>query len=219
MQSGAKSANCRTMTYRLAIFDLDGTLADSLPWFLGIVNSVADKHRFRRIAAAEIDTLRGKGTREIIRHLQVPMWRIPLIARDVRRMKTAALDDIKLFAGVDDMLSRVAGRGVVCALVSSDSEDNVRRSLGPCARSISHYACGASLFGKAKKFAKVMRMTGIAPAQTIAIGDEVRDAEAAYKAGIAFGAVSWGYATVAALQQTQPALMFTQMEEIAEKLG
>ena len=73
------------MTYRLAIFDLDGTLADSFPWFLPIVNSVADKHRFRRIDAGEIEDLRGKGTREVIRHLQVPMWRIPLIARGRRR--------------------------------------------------------------------------------------------------------------------------------------
>ena len=41
------------MRYALAIFDLDGTLADSFPWFLRIVNSVADKHRFRRIEAGE----------------------------------------------------------------------------------------------------------------------------------------------------------------------
>jgi len=207
------------MTYRLAIFDLDGTLADSFPWFLRIVNSVADKHRFRRIEPDEVEALRGKGSRELVRHLQVPMWRMPLIARDVRRMKSAGLDDIRLFEGVDDMLRRVAGRGVVCALVSSDSEDNVRRSLGPSARSISHFACGASLFGKAKKFVKVMRVAGIPPAQTIAIGDEVRDAEAASKAGIAFGAVSWGYASTDALRGTRPALVFSRMEEIAERLG
>ena len=31
--------------YKLAIFDLDGTLSDSFPWFLRVVNSIADKHR------------------------------------------------------------------------------------------------------------------------------------------------------------------------------
>ena len=75
------------------------------------------------------------------------------------------------------------------------------------------------MFGKAKKFVKVMRMAGISPAQTIAIGDEVRDAEAASKAGIAFGAVSWGYASTDALRGTRPALVFSRMEEIAERLG
>jgi phosphoglycolate phosphatase len=207
------------MKYRLAIFDLDGTLADSLPWFLRIANTVADKHGFRRIETHEIESLRGKGSREIVRHFQVPMWRMPLIARDVRRMKAASLDGISLFAGVDGMLESLSAKGVVRAMVSSDSEDNVRRSLGANARAISHFACGASLFGKAKKFAKIMRLAGIPPAQTIAIGDEVRDAEAAQKAGIDFGAVSWGYASMEALRRTRPALVFERMEEIAEKLG
>jgi phosphoglycolate phosphatase len=207
------------MKYRLAIFDFDGTLADSLPWFLRIANTVADKHGFRRIETHEIESLRGKGSREIVRHFQVPMWRMPLIARDVRRMKAASLDGISLFAGVDGMLESLSAKGVVRAMVSSDSEDNVRRSLGTNARAISHFACGASLFGKAKKFAKVMRVAGIPPAQTIAIGDEVRDAEAAQKAGIDFGAVSWGYASMEALRRTRPALVFERMEEIAEKLG
>jgi phosphoglycolate phosphatase len=207
------------MKYRLAIFDLDGTLADSLPWFLRIANTVADKHGFRRIETHDIESLRGKGSREIVRHFQVPMWRMPLIARDVRRMKAASLDGISLFAGVDGMLESLSAKGVVRAMVSSDSEDNVRRSLGTNARAISHFACGASLFGKAKKFAKVMRVAGIPPAQTIAIGDEVRDAEAAQKAGIDFGAVTWGYASMEALRRTRPALVFERMEEIAEKLA
>jgi phosphoglycolate phosphatase len=34
----------------LVIFDLDGTLADSFPWFLRNVNGVAEKFSFRRIA-------------------------------------------------------------------------------------------------------------------------------------------------------------------------
>lgn len=207
------------MKYRLAIFDLDGTLADSLPWFMRVANSVADRHGFRRIETDEIESLRGKGSREIVRHLQVPMWRIPLIARDVRRMKAASLDGISLFDGVEGVLANLAAKGVVCAMVSSDSEDNVRRSLGTNARAISHFACGASLFGEAKKFAKVMRVAGIPASQTIAIGDEVRDAEAARKAGIDFGAVTWGYASVQALRDAGPALVFERMEEIAEKLG
>jgi phosphoglycolate phosphatase len=37
------------MTYRLAIFDFDGTLADSFPFFLSVFNTIADLHGFRRI--------------------------------------------------------------------------------------------------------------------------------------------------------------------------
>ena len=38
------------MPYSLAIFDLDGTLADSFPWFLRTINDVADRFGFRRVA-------------------------------------------------------------------------------------------------------------------------------------------------------------------------
>ena len=52
------------MNYKLAIFDLDGTLFDSFPWFLSIVNAVADKHRFRRIEPDQVEALRQGHARD-----------------------------------------------------------------------------------------------------------------------------------------------------------
>jgi phosphoglycolate phosphatase len=103
--------------------------------------------------------------------------------------------------------------------VSSDSEASVRASLG--AANVAHidqFACGASLFGKAAKFRAVLKRTGIPPAATIAIGDEMRDADAAAQAGIAFGAVAWGYAAIDALAAKLPAHIFRDMDEIVGKL-
>ena len=37
--------------YALAVFDFDGTLADSFPWFAGVLNGVADRYGFRRVRA------------------------------------------------------------------------------------------------------------------------------------------------------------------------
>ena len=52
--------------------------------------------------------------------------------------------------------------------------------------------------------------------EAIYIGDETRDCEAAREAGIAFGAVAWGYATVETLAEMQPEMVFRTVEEIAE---
>jgi phosphoglycolate phosphatase len=201
--------------YKLAIFDLDGTLSDSFPWFLRVANSIADRHRFRRIEADDVEMLRGKSSREIIRHLQVPMWRIPVIAADMRRLKSQSIDAIPLFAGVEPMLEELSQRGAVLAVVSSDSESNARRALAKQAALISQFACGASLFGKAAKFRAVLKRTGIAAADAICIGDEIRDGEAARQAGIDFGAVCWGYAKPEALQQASPVLVFESVADIA----
>src|ERR1700744_5134091 len=74
--------------YSLAIFDLDGTLAHSFPWFLRNVNEVADRFRFRRVVEGEVEMLRHASTRDILAHLEVPRWKLPLIARHMRRLKT-----------------------------------------------------------------------------------------------------------------------------------
>ena len=204
------------MHYSLAIFDLDGTLADSFPWFLRTINDVADRFNFRRVADDEIEALRHASSREILARLEVPLWKLPAIARHARRLKAEATAEISLFAGVEAMLRTLAGNGVQLALVTSDSEANAREKLGDAAALFSHFDCAASLFGKPAKFRRVIRRAGVEPGRVIAIGDEVRDIEAARAVGIACGAVSWGYAAPAALRALAPDHMFAQMDEIAD---
>jgi len=182
------------MRYNLGIFDLDGTLVDTFPWFLRHVNDVADRFGFRRIAENEIEALRRTGSREILRRLDVSVWKLPAIARHMRRLKAAHAGDIALFPGVEAMLRELRDGGVRLALVTSDSEANARRQLGQAnAALFSDFACGASLFGKAAKFRRVLKRARVDPGAAIAIGDEVRDIEAARAAGIACAAVTWGY--------------------------
>ena len=204
------------MHYSLAIFDLDGTLADSFPWFLRTINDVADRFNFRRVADDEIEALRHASSREILARLEVPLWKLPAIARHARRLKAEAAAEIPLFAGVETMLQTLAGNGVQLALVTSDSEAKAREKLGASAALFAHFDCAASLFGKPAKFRRVIRRAGVEPGRVIAIGDEVRDIEAARAVGIACGAVSWGYAAPAALRALAPDHMFAQMEEIAD---
>ena len=206
------------MPYSLVIFDLDGTLADSFPWFQRNLNEVADRFGFRRVEAGEVESLRLAPTREILSRLEVPMWKVPFIARHMRRLKTEQAASIPLFAGVETMLWKLAESGVRLALVSSDTEANVREKLGVSSALFADFDCAASIFGKPAKFRRVLRRSRVDAAQAIAIGDETRDIEAARAVGIACGAVTWGYAAPKALIDRKPDLVFERMEEIADAL-
>ena len=201
--------------YDLAIFDFDGTLADSAGWFRSVINQVALRYGFRQVTDEELEALRGQPSAAVIRSLGVPAWKMPFIANHMRQLVARDAHKIALFEGVDALLSSLAECGVTLAIVTSNSEANVRRILGQqTATRIAHYACGASLFGKASKFRTIIKATSADPRRTIAIGDEVRDLEAARKAGVAAGAVGWGYATVDLLRAQRPDHLFLSMDDI-----
>jgi phosphoglycolate phosphatase len=203
--------------YKLVIFDFDGTLADSFPWFCRILNDVADRFGFRRTQPHEIDALRTMGARDLMRHFGIPAWKMPFIAHHMRKRKSRELGETRLFDGVDRMLRELSDADVTLALVTSNSEANARAILGESAGLIRVYECGVSMFGKGARFRKVLRRSGIPAADAICVGDEIRDLEAAQKEGIAFGAVAWGYTTAEALIARSPTAVFRSVEEIADR--
>jgi phosphoglycolate phosphatase len=204
--------------YDLAIFDFDGTLADTAEWMFGVLNALARRHRFSELTAAEVEMLRGRTNREIISYLGIPRWRLPLIARDGRAMARRDRDAIRLFPEAVETLEALKGAGLKIAIVSSNSEDTIRHVLADRASLVDHYGCRASLFGKAKKLRKAAASTGTLVGRAVAIGDEVRDIEAARAVGIDSAAVLWGYATREVLAQAEPTLALESFSELASAL-
>lgn len=204
-----------TSRYKMVIFDFDGTLADSFPWFVGVINDVASKFNFRRVESHEIEGLRGYDARRLMKHLGIPFWKVPLIARHMQRMMTRDIERIALFEGVEPLLRELRQRGITLALVTSNTRENALRALGPeNAALFDHFVCGASILGKHAKFKKLLKTCGLLPQETLCIGDELRDIEAARKEAIPFGAVAWGYTSEDALRAAAPLEVFKHADEI-----
>jgi phosphoglycolate phosphatase len=203
------------LKYQLAIFDSDGTLADTLPWMRGVFNELARIHGFREVASDEYEHFRDLHGRELLKALNLPLWKLPRVIGDMRKRMAQRAEPFALFPGIDEMLKGLSAAGVKLAIVSSNSRENVERILGSeNARLIDYYGCGASVFGKAAKIQGVLRRARIPRERAIYIGDEIRDAVACQKVGIPFGAVTWGQHTTAALAAQSPFCLFRSPQEI-----
>lgn len=200
---------------KLVIFDFDGTLADSFPWFIQSYNEVARKHHLKEIAPEQIASFRGHTVREMMQYVGMPVWKMPFVVNDFRSMMQDNLKSIRLFDGIDVVLRTLSEQGIALAIVSSNALDNIQPVLGTeNTRLIRHFNCGVSVFGKADKLLKAVRACDVQPNEAVYLGDQTTDMEAAKKAGIACGAVSWGYNTIDALRQHGPDFAFDNVMDI-----
>ena len=197
------------MNYDLAIFDFDGTLADSFPFFVSVFNTIAERHQFRQIDTARIDSLRHLSARQMMQHVGMPAWKLPVVSKTFITMMKESAANVPVFEGIDAALRAIAAHGIELAIISSNSEQNVRAVLGvELSGLIGRFECGMSIFGKASRLKQLIRDSGTSPASAIYIGDQDTDAIAAGKSGMAFGAVSWGYAPIEILRAHNPTVEF-----------
>ena len=200
----------------LIVLDFDGTLADSFPWFTSVLNDVARRWRFRQVDPTEHPALRRLSAMEVFASLGVPDWKVPLIAHDLRRRMGQEIRNIRPFAGVDGLLAALQTAGLRLALASSNSRDNVQAVLGTSnLKRFERLECGIAITGKPARLKRIVRHCRVDANRAIYIGDEVRDIAAARAAGIAAGAVGWGYNTPDVLRAAGPDRLFPTLADLA----
>ena len=211
---GTRRGYTRGMKYPLVIFDFDGTLADSFPFFMQAQHVLAQRHGFAAMPEARLDALRRLGTRELMREMNVPAWKLPMVAADFVRMMRQA-PPVPLFAGVPEVLRELREGGIRLGILTSNSLDNVRRVLGvELMAAIELLDGGAHMLGKHRRIARMLKQARAPGTQAIYIGDQLSDGEAAWRAGVAFGAVGWGYAHPDSLRAAQPEEFFDTVPEL-----
>jgi len=206
--------------YKLIIFDFDGTLADSFPWFLSIFEDLAAHFHLPALPRAELEKLRGMEIQKLIKEFNIPLWKIVQIGNHLQKMMMQQIHQITLIEGMQSVLDTLVGEGVRLAVVSSNAEENIRKVLGSHnAAYFEHFECGVSMFGKKSKFLKILKKTGVSAGHTLCIGDEVRDIQSAKQAHIPFGAVGWGYTHLQILQTHAPEEVFHSPQQILQALN
>ena len=207
------------MKYDLVAFDFDGTLANTLPWFESIMDDVADLYGFRKANAAEREALRYHSAQDILKRLEVPFWKLPAIMMHVRQKMQDIAPDVALFDGIADALTTLRSTPLTLTVLSSNSEANVSRVLGPQANQwFDSFECGTDLFGKAGKLQRLLARYNVPAQRCLLVGDEMRDIDAARKAGVHIASVAWGYNHADALRKLQPDELILNVSDLSHTI-
>jgi phosphoglycolate phosphatase-like HAD superfamily hydrolase len=192
-------------TPRVLIFDFDGTLADSMQTVFEVYNSLAPDMGLPLISAGEIPRLRELGPLRALDAYGVPLWRVPVLLQRVRRELERRAAVPAIFPGLDQVFEMPAIRTARRLILSSNSRSNIERFLNRHRlSSFERIDAGASLFGKARRLQRLLKISHLDPADVVYVGDELRDLEAAREVGATSVAVSWGYAERGVLQAHEP---------------
>ncbi|MDC4883044.1 HAD family hydrolase [Acinetobacter baumannii] len=203
--------------YQAIIFDMDGTLVDSFSFFLGALNQLAKKHKFKSVELHEVEQYKHLSPKEIMKEMNVSRWKLPWIAKDFIRLMKERDQEVYMFEGMRDQLIELHKRGYTLAIITSNSKENCQSILGrELCELFSHIDGGSSIFGKAKRIKRVLNILNLNKEQAIYVGDQTTDGEAAHKAGIDFAAVGWGYTSAEKLKTIQPKVVLTDLATMKE---
>ncbi len=195
--------------FELVIFDLDGTLVDSLADLTAAVN-----HCLRELGADELPREAvagyvGEGARVLVQRALGARHREHLEA-GLRLFMTyyAAhlLDHTRPYPGIVDMLARLKARRLALSVLSNKPEAMSRAILDGLGLSAYFLAVlgGDSLSSRKPDPAGLEHLRALratSTARVLVVGDSVIDLHAARAAGFAFCGVAWGMAP-AALRRT-----------------
>lgn len=198
------------------IFDFDGTLVDSFHKAVENINLLADKFGFRKVKVHEIESLKNLTSLEFIRHLEIPLYKIPKVLHAARKLIQNEMRSLKSFSNLPQILQQLFNSGFSLGILTSNSKENVMTWLEHHKmKHLFHFIHNeSSFFGKKITLKKILKTYKIDRSQAFYIGDETRDVEAAKQNDIYSVAVTWGFNSETALAQYQPHFIVRKPEDI-----
>ena len=193
------------MTHKILIFDFDGTIADTHRYIIKIANQLSDEFKYKPIAPDEIDLLKNKSTKEIIKYLDVQIMKIPSILARAKKEFYKGIDEINPINGIRETLDQLKALNRSMGILSSNSIENVKKFLNN--HNLNHFDfihTTSKVWTKNTSLKKLIREKGFQLDDVLYIGDEIRDIVAAKKLGIEIIAVGWGYNSGAVLSSHNP---------------
>ena len=203
------------MKPKLVIFDLDGTLLDTIDDLKEAVNHAMELRGFPTFTRDEVMAMVGHGARNLMRQA------LPIGHKD-DNMVDAAYNDFRAYyfthidiytqpyPGIQDLLATLHRNGVLLAVASNKFQEGTEHLIKEFYPEISFVA----VLGGRPNFPlkpdpeiveEVLRKANVEKEYAVMVGDSPTDMETAANGGIKGIAVNWGYRDMksSALRQAQ----------------
>ena len=222
------------MTYRAVLFDLDGTLLDTLEDLADSMNAVLARLGFPPRDAAEYKYIVGDGVLTMaLRALPEGHRDEPTVARCVEFMRQEYGQrwavKTRPYAGVAELLAELAARGIPLGVLSNKPDDFTKLCVG---KLLPQGRFGAVLGVSPSRPKKpdpagaleVAGCLGVPPDEFVYLGDTNTDMQTAVAAGMLPVGALWGFraaeellASGARILLAKPGDLLAGCEEAAER--
>ena len=212
------------MRYKLAIFDLDGTLLDTIDDLKEAVNHAMSLRGFPTFTRDEVMAMVGHGARNLMRKA------LPVGYKD-DDMVDAAYNDFKAyyithidvhtkpFPGIHDLLTQLYQKGIMLAVASNKFQEGTEHLIKEFFPKIPFVA----VLGGRPDFPlkpdpeivnEVLRKAGLEKEDAVMVGDSDTDIETAANGGIMGIAVNWGYRDMSSIEHLKVANSVEELHQI-----
>jgi phosphoglycolate phosphatase len=192
---------------RAVMLDLDGTLADTLGDFVAALDRVLDELGLAHIAPAQVAGMIGKGGEFLVRSALAHARQgvqpsdgevAAALSRFWHHYGKVNGRHARVYPGVPEGLQLLRRRGLVLGCVTNKPTAEARTLLRACGlEDFFREVTGGDRFGALKPDPIPLTGTcaalGVAPAQTLMVGDSVNDVRSARAAGCPVVLVTYGY--------------------------
>ena len=210
------------MQYQLAVFDLDGTILDTLEDLYLSVDFALRQNRLPERSLEEVRQFVGNGIRKLIERAVPAGSSEELIAR-VHADFTAhyashCADHTKEYNGITEMLQTIRNAGMQTAVVSNKADYGVQTLIADYFPGLFDYAVGERE-GVRRKPAPdavnaILEKLSVSRERAVYIGDSDVDIETAKNAGMDCISVDWGFRSTAFLIDHGARLIVSDPEEL-----
>lgn len=185
-----------------ALFDLDGTLADSAPDLIAAVNRLLTEEGQAPMPLTALRSAVSGGARALLQRAfglspQADAY-VTLERRFLDHYRAALCVRTRLFAGIDDCLLRLEAQGIPWGIITNKRRQfttGVVAGLKLTERAAC-VICGDDVSQPKPAPDALLRacaLIGVEPADCFYLGDDLRDIEAAHRAGMRGFVAAWGY--------------------------